>query len=701
MHLFDLFRSVLSIRGAVALFGLLCFISAPLLAQRPVPPPTPQQDGEFGKAVSAVGDLNDDDVPDLIVGAPSEDVDDNSAAGRAYVMSGRDGHSIRTFTSPNRQVDGHFGRSVTALADLNGNGTPEVAVGAPMETVEGTREGRVYVFDGATEKRLFTFVSTNGTKRGRFGATLAAPGDLTGDGTEDLLVGASGEGVSPQSGRVYAFDGSDGSHIRTMGGPMPTPGMSAARGYFGAAVAGVEDINGDDVPDVLVGAPGQSAETEETTQKKKGLKSTTVDEGDGAGRAHLFSGASGELLLSLSNPDPNSDSYGDFGAAVTGIDDVSGDDVPDLLVGAPDGAGRVLIFSGANGKQISTLKPKDADGLMGAFGSALATLSSGEEQAGPRVVVGAPEEIAHISGSRVNSLIYVFASETLSEEKTDADPLRIAPSKGVSDKPVQRGFGTSLASIGDLNADGRPDLAVGHPRRTVTAPGDTTNGAGEVHLYRQGTDELPSPNAKKTASSDPGTQVFQPPDAPAGFTIVTCDWPKTRLGTIYPSDWAVVDLFAKTNMLTILDLSRKKGTAKKRWAGSHSFSSEEDDRPPVNLFGPENASIFVIGGLLATGGRSSASLLELLDVEAEKDRLKDPTVIHPPKEERVGGHPAATVRLRGTSGDGHTVTYDSIFLRINGTTVAVKILRPSETDVLSDEAVQTVLSRLTAVPKSS
>src|SRR6266545_3813341 len=89
-----------------------------------------------------------------------------------------------------------------------------------------------------------------------------------------------------------------------------------ARAYFGAALAGVGDVDGDGVPDLGVGEPSQNVAGQ-----------------DNQGRVFVFSGATGARLRTLGNPDPQA--LARFGFALAGVGDVDGDGVPDLAVGAP------------------------------------------------------------------------------------------------------------------------------------------------------------------------------------------------------------------------------------------------------------------------------------------------------------------------------------------------------------------------------
>ena len=89
--------------------------------------PNPQTNAGFGTAV-ALGDTNDDLVPDLLVGVPLEDVGATSDQGRAYLFDGATGALLDTFDSPNPEELGRLGDDVT-LGD-----TDDMAVSAPLHS---------------------------------------------------------------------------------------------------------------------------------------------------------------------------------------------------------------------------------------------------------------------------------------------------------------------------------------------------------------------------------------------------------------------------------------------------------------------------------------------------------------------------------------------------------------------------------------
>lgn len=291
--------------------------------------PQPEFGGQafpsFGVAVAGVPDVDGDGFGDLLVGAMREGTGDS---GRAYLFSGATGALLLTMTTPNPETNGYFGGAVSSVPDADGDGVADLLVGAWNEDAGATNAGRAYLFSGATGALLRTFVSPSPTSQGIFGFSLQGVADVDGDGRGDVLVGASGESAPHlTSGRAYLFSGSTGALLRTYTSPN-----AVQSGNFGASVAGVPDVDGDGREDHLVGAFGEMVGA---------LR---------AGRAHIYSGATGVRLGSVVSPNP--EASGAFGAAVSGVPDASGDGRGEVLVGAPaeDGGlvneGRAYLFSG-------------------------------------------------------------------------------------------------------------------------------------------------------------------------------------------------------------------------------------------------------------------------------------------------------------------------------------------------------------------
>lgn len=162
---------------------------------------TPFED--FGTSIACLGDIDEDGSVDFVVGAPSRAVDRFLAVGRTCLLSGRDGRVLREYWG--RRTKGHFGSSVAAAEDLNGDHAPDFVVGAPSDgstyrDAEGFIGGRVQALSSAAlslSSDGHVFDSPQRTRRIDFDAGVANAGKAW------LLLGSL-SGVGPT--RVLGFD---------------------------------------------------------------------------------------------------------------------------------------------------------------------------------------------------------------------------------------------------------------------------------------------------------------------------------------------------------------------------------------------------------------------------------------------------------------------------------------------------------------
>ena len=207
--------------------------------------PTPQERAWFGSALAEVGDIDGDGVPDLAVGADGQFVGGREAQGQVFLFSGATGQRLRTLDNPTPQEGARFGFALAKVGDMDGDGAPDLAVGAFEQAVGGRfAQGQVFLFSGATGQRLQPLNDPIPQELARFGWALAGVGDVDGDGVPDLAVGAPFQHVGSNliRGRVFLFSGATGQRLQT---------LKAAEG-LGFALAGVGDVDGDSVPDLAV-----------------------------------------------------------------------------------------------------------------------------------------------------------------------------------------------------------------------------------------------------------------------------------------------------------------------------------------------------------------------------------------------------------------------------------------------------------------
>ncbi|MFN8470052.1 MAG: FG-GAP-like repeat-containing protein [Caldilineaceae bacterium] len=293
---------------------------------------------QFGVAMAGVGDVNGDGYADLVVGAPGR----NNWTGKVYVFHGSAAGLTGTAASPAWSAEGesqqnYFATSVAAAGDVNGDGYADLAVGASDYS---SRSGKVYVFHGSATGLTGTPASPAWSATGQlsnnyFGVYMDGLGDVNGDGYADLAVAAYAYGTA--TGKVYLFQGSAAGLI----GDAATAAWSAtgesSNDNFGVGVAGVGDVNGDGYADLAVGAKGYSS---------------------GTGKVYVFYGSAVNMTGTAASPawSTTGESAGSsFGGSVAGVGDVNGDGYPDLAVGANNfgsSAGKVYVFHGGGGRAV-------------------------------------------------------------------------------------------------------------------------------------------------------------------------------------------------------------------------------------------------------------------------------------------------------------------------------------------------------------
>jgi FG-GAP repeat/FG-GAP-like repeat len=369
----------------------------------------------------ATGDFNSDGRVDLVVGAEEY----SSNRGRTYMYTFNDNVITGGATGDT------FGTAL-ASGDFNSDGKVDLVVSAPAYS---TATGRVYIFYNGSSS--ITSSSADVTITGEatsnnFGKSLTT-GDLNADGKVDLVVGATG--YSTSTGRIYIFN-NDGSIPTTAATANTIITGETTNNLFGSALA-TGDLNADGEIDLVVGAYGYSTST---------------------GRAYIFHGggfitssaASADVIITGNAANDSFSANSDSGALAVG--DLNADGKVDLAVGAvgySSSTGRAYIFYN-DGSIPTTAGTADVtitgEGSITFFGKGIAT---GDLNADGRMdlTVGA-------TGATTNlGKVYIFYND--GSIPTTAATADVTIATTVS----QSWFGDPIRT-GDLNADGKTDLAV-------------------------------------------------------------------------------------------------------------------------------------------------------------------------------------------------------------------------------------------------
>ena len=244
-----------------------------------------------GESISALSDVDGDMVPDFAIG----DAGAFGSGRRTRVYSGRLNRGIGFVDS---------GHSVASLGDVNGDGRGDFVAG---------RDGDIQIFSGASLKPLFSLPGND--------AVLAGC-DVDGDGIQDALLSMPHLSNGSVEALVVSYSGATGAFLDSV---VAFTEPIGSLGFFRGFVTGLGDVDGDGHEDFAAS-----------------FAEATYGGNPEAGAVGVFSGATGERLAIVGGTLPGMH----FGWSVDGPGDVDGDGVPDLVVGAPDGAepGRVDVY---------------------------------------------------------------------------------------------------------------------------------------------------------------------------------------------------------------------------------------------------------------------------------------------------------------------------------------------------------------------
>ncbi len=311
-----------------------------------------------------------------------------------------------------------------------------------------------------------------------FGYAMTELEDINGDDADEFLVGIAGKDLTFEAGQVYLWFG--GASV------LRAPDRiwnGTSPEMFGAALANIGDVNSDGKADWAVGAPESNAG------------------GTGSGRVCIFYGGADPSTT----PDrviTGATGGHKFGYSISAAGDFDGDGHDDFIVGAPmanigrgfTGAAYV-IYGGPGGPSTdladaTAFSGEIAEDRFGWSVSDAGNFLGGNEDC---VAVGAP--LANTHGGTDAGAVYVFEGKTLGAAPDTT--IDFVTGIGTTSEPFSQ-FGFSVRGVGRLDNDGYDDLAVGAPYSNAAG-----TAAGRVEIFYG--DPNPSVNAARAINGQTAT----------------------------------------------------------------------------------------------------------------------------------------------------------------------------------------------------
>ena len=272
-----------------------------------------------GYHVASAGDVNGDGFVDVVAGAIGYEVGE-SRSGAAYVIygpfSGFQALEDAGATLVGEDDDDFAGYSVAGPGDVDGDGLDDIVVGALWEAEGGSTAGAAYLVLGpptSTVNLADADAKLVGEAASNKAGRSTAGGDIDGDGLADIIVGADENAEGGTgAGAAYVVYGPVNGTVTLAAADAKLVG-EAALDRVAFHVANAGDVDGDGNDDILVGAPFKYP----------------------YGAAYLVLGAPmGTVDLMNADARFTGDSEGDqAGYRVAGAGDVDGDGLADMLVG--------------------------------------------------------------------------------------------------------------------------------------------------------------------------------------------------------------------------------------------------------------------------------------------------------------------------------------------------------------------------------
>ncbi len=398
-----------------------------------------QEGAWLGEAVACAGDVNGDGYSDLVVGAYNYNGGEPVEGIAQLFLGSASGTTPAAWSLESDQAEARLGRTVAAAGDVNGDGLGDVLVGAHLLDTAAINDGAAFLFYGAPAGLSLTPTWTTEADQVQpdYGYAVSSAGDVDGDGFDDVVVGAFNyDNPEEGEGRAFLFHGS-ASGLNTVA--AWTAESDQAMAGFARAVADAGDVNADGFADVLIGA--------------RLYDGAEVDEGG----AWLFEGSATGLASSAAWTAVGGQAEAEFGTAVAGAGDVNADGFSDVVLGArkydgdQPGEGRAYVYLGtASGLESTPTWTMESDQDSAWLGTSVAGAGDVDGDGYGDVLVAAPWfDASWVDDGRA----WLFLGSVSGPTAT--------PAWTTSASQAGARLGISLASAGDVNGDGFGDAIVG------------------------------------------------------------------------------------------------------------------------------------------------------------------------------------------------------------------------------------------------
>jgi hypothetical protein len=219
-----------------------------------------QPETDFGSGIAGIGDVNHDGYGDVAIGAPNYTHHFQSEGAVFVYLGGSQGlRAEPAWAVYGEARDASLGFLVSKTGDVNGDVYADLLVGAPGWKGKGPGGGRAMLFAGGPQglANVPEWTMIGDQPAGGFGYSSGGVGDVNRDGYNDIVVMQSAySGRSVHEGRALLYLG--GPH-----GPGRRP-VWTGKGFgsncgLSTGAPGIGDVNGDGVPDILVGSSAYSS----------------------------------------------------------------------------------------------------------------------------------------------------------------------------------------------------------------------------------------------------------------------------------------------------------------------------------------------------------------------------------------------------------------------------------------------------------